>query len=175
MLSKPCSGLGKIKGVLVLSDQQLVQLRIRSRDYDLVIGLDPGDQTGFALWSRYTKKLEEVRTLKIHKAQDAVRMLYQRANRSRILVRMEDARLRQYLPKEKNNAEYRGKLMGAGSIKRDCTIWEDFLKDERVDLDPVAPAAHKTKWTAEYFVTVTGWSGRTSEHARDAAVLVFGF
>ena len=31
-----------------------------------------------------------------------------------------------------------------------------------------------TKWSAEVFADMTGWKGRTSNHARDAALLVYG-
>jgi len=31
-----------------------------------------------------------------------------------------------------------------------------------------------TKLTADQFKRITGWHGRTNEHGRDAAMLVFG-
>jgi hypothetical protein len=37
------------------------------------------------------------------------------------------------------------------------------------------PQAHGTKWAADYFARVTGFKGRTSEHSRDAALLVYGW
>jgi hypothetical protein len=64
--------------------------------------------------------------------------------------------------------------MGAGSVKRDCAIWEDFCRDLGIDYIPVPPQAGLTKWPADYFNKVTGWKGRTSDHARDAALLVYG-
>jgi hypothetical protein len=121
------------------------------------------------------KKLLSVQTLKIHTAiQEVMGWRGVLTGDFELLVRMEDARLRTWLPKEESNSEYRGKLMGAGSIKRDCQIWEDLLGDLGVDLELVKPAPYKTKWTPQYFKTVTGWTERTSNHARDAAVLCFG-
>jgi hypothetical protein len=37
----------------------------------------------------------------------------------------------------------------------------------------VHPAANATKKKAKDFIRMTGWTGRTNEHARDAAMLVF--
>ncbi len=36
------------------------------------------------------------------------------------------------------------------------------------------PRAGATKWTADTFRRITGYTGRTSNHARDAALLVYG-
>jgi hypothetical protein len=38
----------------------------------------------------------------------------------------------------------------------------------------VPPKAGATKWDADTFRRLTGYSGRTSNHARDAALLVWG-
>ena len=64
--------------------------------------------------------------------------------------------------------------MGAGSVKRDCQIWEDFLRAHGIKYEMVAPHQGATKWTADTFARITGYTGRTSNHGRDAAVLVFG-
>ena len=85
----------------------------------------------------------------------------------------EDAKQRQYLPPEATLSDYRGKLMGAGSVKRDSAIWREFCSFWGIPYVAVAPRAGMTKWDAKYFAKVTGWTGRTSEHARDAALLVF--
>ena len=74
---------------------------------------------------------------------------------------------------ERNASEYRGKLMGAGAAKRDAKIWEEFLADNGINYEAHKPQAGTTKWSADYFTRITGYTGRTSEHARDAALLVF--
>ncbi len=152
--------------------------------YDLFIGIDPGVITGLSIWDKIEGDLITVQSLKITDAIFTVKLLLDfhlidgyadgTFENYRKVIRIEDARLRKYLPKEKSISEQRGKLQGAGSIKRDCKIWEDFLIDYTVDFELVAPAAGRTKWTEDYFVKLTGWKGRTSNHARDAAALVFG-
>ena len=90
-----------------------------------------------------------------------------------LCIVFEDARQRKWIPQEKNASQYRGRLQGAGSVKRDATIWEDFCKDLGIRYEAVPPHKGMTKWSAETFANITGWQGKTSEHARDAALLVY--
>ena len=141
------------------------------------IGIDPGEHTGIAIWDSSQGQFRDVRTLPLHKALDLVKKEYYAALASPIPVRFrvvfEDARQRKWFPQERNNAEYRGKLMGAGAAKRDAKIWEEFLEDYHIPFVAHKPQAGGTKWNPDYWARITGWKGRTSEHARDAALLVF--
>ena len=139
----------------------------------ILIGIDPGVKTGFAVWDTTRRQLLRVETLTIIEALAAV-IEYRGNAGADPVVFFEDARLRKWLPRERSNSEYRGKLMGAGSVKRDCEIWETFCQRERITYHALPPRKGLTKWTAESFAAVTGWKGRTSNHARDAAMLVFG-
>lgn len=130
------------------------------------IGIDPGTHTGFAEWDDVSKEFVSVETLPIHQALFRVRDLHLTEE---VMVIFEDARLRRWY----GNAG-REQLQGAGSIKRDCTIWDDFLTQYGIPFRALPPSKGMTKWSAGYFAKVTGWKGRTSEHARDAAILVLG-
>ena len=134
------------------------------------IGIDPGTHTGVAVWVSASRSFREVATLPIHRAMERVLALSQEGP---VVVVFEDARQRTWFPKERSQAEYRGHLMGAGAAKRDAQIWEDFLTDKGIPFEARKPQAGATKWNADYWAKVTGWTGRTSEHARDAALLVF--
>ena len=144
----------------------------------IYIGIDPGEDTGFAVWDSTSKKLLEVATLPIWRALEEVK----RWNYSCLMaeqpipfrVIFEDARKRTWFKKESSESEYRGKLMGAGAAKRDSKIWEEFLSAQGISFTAQGPHAGWTKWNKEYWYKFTGWVGRTSEHARDAALLVFG-
>ena len=138
--------------------------------YKYYIGIDTGANTGFVVWGKHEKKILEIKTVKIHRAMLLVKTWYNQYPNGAVLVRIEDARLRKWLPKNVGPEQ----LQGAGSIKRDATIWEDFLKDLGIDYEMVAPKDNKTKMDAEYFKRLTGWAGITNEHMRDAAMLVFG-
>lgn len=130
------------------------------------IGLDPGTHTGVAVWDTDKGEFSTLETLPLWKAMLLIRDLYLTDS---VEVIFEDARLRRWF----GNAG-REQLQGAGSIKRDCSIWEEFLLGSGIPFRAMPPTAGQTKWSAEYFRKVTGWKGRTSEHARDAAILVFG-
>lgn len=137
----------------------------------IYVGIDTGVNTGIAVWREGEFRLIE--TVGIVKAMALV-IAYVDQVEDDITVVIEDARLRTWIPREKSNAEYRGKLMGAGSVKRDASIWEEFCQLYDVNLLRVPPKNNTTKLSADAFARITGWKGRTSEHARDAAMLVFG-
>lgn len=138
------------------------------------IGIDPGAHTGFAVWSSTTREFVEIETLRIDAAILRVLHYKELVGVSKISVVFEDARQRKFFEKERNLSEYRGKLMGAGAVKRDCKIWEDFLKAHGIKFWAKPPQKGATKWEQDQFKAVIGWKGRTSEHARDAALLVWG-
>ena len=138
--------------------------------YKYVIGIDPGVNTGFAFWNKQDKKFVSLGTHSILTAIDNVKILYEKSIASNILVRVEDARKRTWFG---NTGKER--LKGAGSVERDCKIWEDFLTDLGIDFEMVHPKNNKTKLSAEVFKKVTGYEGGTSQHSRDAAMLCVGF
>ena len=139
----------------------------------IYIGIDPGVNTGLAAWDTEKHMFRMVSTCSILQAMFCVRLVRDQFEQP-VHVIFEDARQRKYLPRERNMSEYRGKLMGAGSIKRDCEIWEEFCRENGFEYTAIPPRKGATKWDAETFARVTGWEGRTSNHARDAALLVFG-
>ena len=130
----------------------------------LCIGIDPGVNTGIAVYDMETKGIISVNTVDIHIAMNRIS-----GNKELIkLVRFEDARLRKYI------TGGREKLQGAGSIKRDCKIWEDYLTWLGIPFQMVAPKDNRTKLKADRFEVITGYLHSTNEHGRDAAMLVYG-
>lgn len=134
----------------------------------LIVGIDPGVRTGLAVWSREARKLTAIETLGITQAMTLIRTMADAETLHS--VRFEDARLRKWFGARGLEA-----LQGAGSVKRDCSIWEEFLQGlVGVPFLPVSPQGKGAKLDATAFARLTGWQGRTSEHGRDAALLVFG-
>lgn len=129
-----------------------------------LIGIDPGVITGVAIWDG--KVLVQVKSMMIHQALEKI----SRWNGMKIFVRLEDARKRTWFGRTG-----REQLQGAGSIKRDCKIWEDFLTDNKIPYELVAPKNNKTKMNADLFGKITGWKEKTNEHSRDAGMLVYGY
>ena len=140
----------------------------RQNKYRYYIGIDSGTKTGYAMWDSKEKRFLMIESMKIHVAMENIRML-EREYLDQLFIRVEDARKRTWF----GNAGGE-KLQGAGSVKRDATIWEDFLMDIGANFQMVAPKNNKTKLDAENFKKITKWEFPTNEHGRDAAMLVFG-
>ena len=132
----------------------------------VVIGIDPGVNTGVAVADG--GKLVSVGCMAAVNAEELV-LQTMIDNGGKLFVRFEDARMRQWFGNKGREA-----LQGAGSIKRDCSRWEEFLTHHNIPHARIAPKANRTKLTADQFKRITGWQGRTNEHARDAAMLVIG-
>lgn len=145
----------------------------------IYIGIDTGVNTGFAVWDNRKRALLQVASLSIHDAMKRVRAYvdaYKAGEGDKVVVRVEDPRQRTWFGTERmSREEERKRLQGVGSVKRDASIWDDFLKDLGVEYEMVAPKLNVTKLTAERFKSITGWQGRTNEHGRDAAGLIYGF
>ena len=138
----------------------------------IFVGIDPGRNTGMAVYDSVSRQLLDVRCSGIV---DAMRYLMElREKRGIALVVFEDARQRKWIPREKDVKEFKGRAMGAGSVKRDCAIWEEFCKVYRIDYVAQPPRKGLTKFTDTMFRGITGYDRRTNNHGRDAAMLVFG-
>lgn len=133
----------------------------------IYIGIDPGVRTGVAV--SLNKKLIAVYTLDIITAQNYVLDTINNYPEADAVVCIENPNLRKWYGKNSN-----AKIQGAGSIKRDFSIWKQFLIHHAIPYQEIDPKNIKTKLTAESFKNLTKWQVRTSEHSRDAAMMVFG-
>lgn len=139
------------------------------RKAQVLVGIDPGTNTGLAVKER--GKFIEIQTTSIFKAIEEIRILNTLAFECSvdIFVRVEDARKRTWFG---NTGKER--LKGAGSVERDCAIWEEVLTELNIPFEMVHPKEVK-ETTAKYFAKISGWKGRTSKHSREAAWLVLNF
>lgn len=135
------------------------------------IGIDPGKHTGLAVLDGRSGCFVSISTLPLHRALEEVATL---AAQGELSVIFEDARQRRWLPHARTLTEFKGRAMGGGSVRRDCTVWEEFLTDKGIPFRAVPPRPGMTKMDAERFARITGYKGRTSNHGRDAAMLVLG-
>lgn len=154
------------------------------RKHNIAVGVDCGTKTGIA--TAINKKLTFIKTFKIFQALDYIKTLPVEET----IVIIEDARLRKNYPHKNlwGYLRYGGKInykqyqmltqstQGAGSVKRDAAIWEDFCKTYGYDYELVNPDDGTGK--AAGLVTKEAqkrYKKRTSEHGRDAAFLIRRF
>ena len=146
---------------------------LKNQNYRFYIGIDTGVNTGVACWWKEKRQLSSVQCMQIHRAMEYVKEA-EKVNPGGVFVRIEDARLRKWIPRQKDQRTEAGLREGAGSVKRDASIWQDFLTDHKIPFELVAPKDNKTKVDAAHFKKLTGFTGSTNNHGRDAAMLVFG-
>ena len=135
------------------------------KKYAYYIGIDPGSHTGLGTWDTEDQKLIFCETFSIHRALEFVAQRWT-VDRGHLLVRLEDARMVKFMTKKE-------RAQGAGSVKRDVEIWIEFLEDYKIPYELVKPDKRMTKWPAPVFAHMTGWAKACSQHARDAAMLVY--
>lgn len=143
----------------------------------ILIGIDTGVHTGFAVAFDHGEGgvLQKVESLSITQAMQSVLEFEDEHDLKDIMLYIEDARKRTWF----GGADARqarsgaGIREGVGSVKRDAQIWEDWCKEKGINFKLIHPAANATKKKVEDFTRMTGWTGRTNEHGRDAAMLVF--
>jgi hypothetical protein len=131
----------------------------------IYIGIDPGVNTGVAVWNSETKNFYCIESMTIL---DAMYIVNDQHIGCKINVIIEDARQRKWFGNSGKEV-----LQGAGSIKRDCQIWQEFLEANEITHYWVAPKDNRTKLSSAQFKAYTGYTGKTNEHGRDAAMLVF--
>jgi hypothetical protein len=129
------------------------------------IGIDPGTKTGIAIWNTSSQEFILIETVKIHVALEIVLKHFIKGNISEIEVVCEDAR---------RLGGSGVKEQGAGSIKRDCSIWEDFCHDHGIPIRFIRPNKRSLlKVDKDWFKMQIGWIKTTTTHSRDAAMLVW--
>lgn len=136
----------------------------------IIIGIDPGTKTGFAYKDLRSQEYHAIETLGVLDALDFARDLIAEYGKENVYLVFEDARQRKWF-----GDAGKEKLQGVGSVKRDCSIWQEFCEKTGINWLAQKPKAGTTKYSPAYFKRITGWQKRTSEHARDAAILIHGY
>lgn len=137
----------------------------------ILIGIDTGTHTGFAV--NFDGKLIQLKTLGIIQAMNEV-LEYRSLFAKDLVICIEDTRKRKWVRQDVGKE----RLKGVGSVNRDGAIWQEFCEyhDLPYILVPPAHLAGLTKMPEKIFNELTGWHGkRTSEHARDAGVMVWKY
>lgn len=151
----------------------------------LSVGIDPGVRTGVSVVGWRSKPLRHevlvMATLKVHEAMAFVKCIAD-MDVPKVMA-FEDARERQFFGEDERRVYneirrgrievlnmYRGRVMGAGSVRRESAIWDDYLSDLGVIYVRVIPGYVRTK-VGEGHARDLGWEGKSSKHSRDALML----
>lgn len=129
-----------------------------------LIGIDPGKHTGLAIYDRWTKTAD-LMTLGIY---DAI-LIVVSYDLGDVEIYIENPNLRKWF-----GANAAAKKQGAGSIKRDYSIWVEVFTKYGYPFNETNPKHNRTKLNAKAFGCLTGINTRTSSHARDAYMMIFG-
>lgn len=145
---------------------------------NVAIGVDPGVNTGFAVADCKENKLLLCSTVTISQA---IMYIYDLMSNSAatVAVVIEDARYA---------SGSRDKLLGAGSIRRDSKVWEDFMEEmkelfpNRIHYTMRSPITQNKiatipllKMPLERWQKMFEYTEQTSGHARDAATYILKY
>ena len=135
-----------------------------------VIGIDPGKNTGIAIYDRETRKLTDVYSDCFWGAIFGIEQL---DKIHEIIVITE-------LPQSKTvwhkDANSRGAIertaVNVGSVIREAELIIEYLGISKIQTVIQRPQG---KVNAKQFKKITGWDRRTNQHGRDAGMLCYGF
>ena len=131
-----------------------------------VVGIDPGVNTGWALYTN--GKLTWLDTMEPIDIQ--TRILTSHAD----LFVFEDSRLQSavWVP-SKNKAVANNIARKIGQVDALCSLIEETCNRYEIKFMRVSPKAKGGKMNAEDFNKLTGWESRSNQHERDAAMVAW--
>ena len=146
----------------------------RSDSPRLFIGIDAGVQTGLAVWNAVAERFEVLTTSTFWEAI----ALVETYPAGEVVVVVEDSSLNKSTfahntPRTLQAARRREKISrDVGQNQREAKLLADGLARRGYRVLRIRPRSRKLG--AEPFKRLTRYQGRTSQHGRDAAMLVFG-
>ncbi len=134
----------------------------------LILGIDPGLRTGVAHYrDGQLVQLETVHPVDIPN----VLLQHQPAH-----VVFEDSRLQSHVWGRGTGVAAAAKVArNVGEVDAWCRLIEHTCSKLGIKCHGVSPQGKGRKLDAAQFERLTGWTGRTNQHERDAAVVAWGF
>jgi hypothetical protein len=135
-----------------------------------VIGIDPGVNTGLAVYNIPRGGLDEVTTTDFWEAYEYVTRVYEQVN---TLLVIEDASLNAPTFRKKGNGSVQDRLCrNVGGVQRESQLL--IAGFERAGYIVIRERPTQAKWDDAAFRAITGWDVKESAHGRDAARLCYG-
>lgn len=143
-----------------------------------LIGIDPGRNTGICVYSQTDNKIVELSTFTnfwyLVKYFDGIGNMYPLGIQFKFIL--EDPQLNDpVFISGRHGLSTRQMLKVAqdvGRNKEQAYLLIEYMKIQTRNFITVQPT--QSKWKPEYFQRLTGWEGKSNEHTRDAARLVWG-
>ncbi|HMU69190.1 MAG TPA: hypothetical protein PKC38_04245 [Chitinophagales bacterium] len=134
-----------------------------------LIGIDPGINNGIAYLDTNTGKLIAVTSCNLHTLFNLVLSELDKP----IFVYIENPNT--WVPFKNVSMEVMEmRRSGAGAVKQTYRHIIEFLEDHGIEYRPTRLQGSMKKVSSEWFKKFTGWAGKTNQHGRDAAMLVYG-
>lgn len=136
----------------------------------VILGIDPGVHTGIAKF--INGDLVELFTIKPHQIAETLRYAMPS------LVLFEDSRLQSHAWNAHSKANKSVALATArslGQVDALCGLITAICEEMSIPCHGISPAAKGMKRGAENFEAVTGWSKRSNQHERDAAMVAWHY
>lgn len=145
-----------------------------SKKVFFLIGVDPGASTGVCLYNR-SKKTFSLHTVAPWDFMELVDGWLMDYSPDHFHIYMEDPRQIGGIYNRHTKVSVKKQLhiaQGVGSVKRDTDWLEVLIESMGIEYTLIKPADQK--WTPKTMKAITGYSGRSNEHTRDALRLVYG-
>lgn len=138
-----------------------------------LIGFDCGKKTGVAVWEVDYQQFSAIKTVDFWKAYNWVSTSF---NAAETIIYIEDPSQNRPVWRREGmkEHEYQKKCQDVGAVKRESLLMIEGLQRQEFEVKAIQPNKGSfTKLTAAAFKKITKYTKRTSEHSRDAAMLVF--
>ena len=134
----------------------------------VIMGIDPGSNTGIAIYR--DGALFDLLTIEPHQLAETIAAIYP----ARVVF--EDSRLQSHTWKRGvNNAAQLKIARDVGQIDAWCRLIVATCARLGIAAHGISPKNKGSKLNAEQFAALTGWTGRSNEHSRDAACVAWQF
>ena len=134
---------------------------------EIYIGIDPGVKTGVAVWNKDSQKFDSIDTYPHVKA-----FIWIHEYIKHMILKDIDIHL--VIEDANQKGSWGVSAMSIGKLKQKSMDWIELGEFHDINVVKVNPKSRRnTKMKSDYFKKLTGYEHRTSEHSRDAAMLVF--
>ena len=138
-----------------------------------LIGIDCGKKTGVAVWDVNAQRFSAIKTVDFWNAFEWISSSFS-ANETMVYVEDPSQNKPVWRRATMKNHEFQKKCQHVGGVKRESLLLIEGLERRGYNVQALRPTKLSyTKMSSQSFKKITNYNKRTSEHGRDAAMLVF--